>query len=95
MSEWFKERAWKVRIRQKRIQGSNPCLSATIISGEVAEWSIVLDSKSSVPPGTVGSNPTLSALKTKGLCRILHRPFFFGAWYLHENELQMGFFFHY
>jgi hypothetical protein len=28
MSEWFKERAWKVRIRQKRIQGSNPCLSA-------------------------------------------------------------------
>ena len=31
------------------------------VFGEVAEWSIVLDSKSSVPPGTVGSNPTLSA----------------------------------
>ncbi len=69
MSEWFKERAWKVRIRQKRIQGSNPCLSATIFLGEVAEWSIVLDSKSSVPPGTVGSNPTLSALIIKDLQR--------------------------
>jgi hypothetical protein len=29
-------------------------------SGEVAEWSIALDLKSSVPQGTVGSNPTLS-----------------------------------
>ncbi len=28
--------------------------------GEVAEWSIALDLKSSVPRGTVGSNPTLS-----------------------------------
>jgi hypothetical protein len=30
-------------------------------SGEVAEWSNVPDSKSGVPQGTVGSNPTLSA----------------------------------
>ena len=29
--------------------------------GEVTEWSIVPDSKSGVPQGTVGSNPTLSA----------------------------------
>ena len=29
--------------------------------GAVAEWSNVLDSKSSVPQGTVGSNPTRSA----------------------------------
>ena len=29
--------------------------------GEVTEWSIVPDSKSGVPKGTVGSNPTLSA----------------------------------
>ena len=29
--------------------------------GEVAEWSNVPDSKSGVPQGTVGSNPTLSA----------------------------------
>ncbi len=29
MSEWFKEHAWKVCIRQKRIRGSNPRLSAT------------------------------------------------------------------
>ena len=29
MSEWFKERAWKVRIRHKRIRGSNPRLSAS------------------------------------------------------------------
>lgn len=28
--------------------------------GEVAEWSNALDLKSSVPQGTVGSNPTLS-----------------------------------
>ena len=32
--------------------------------GEVAEWSNALDLKSSVPKGTVGSNPTLSVLKT-------------------------------
>ena len=29
--------------------------------GEVAEWPNVPDSKSGVPQGTVGSNPTLSA----------------------------------
>ena len=29
MSERFKERAWKVRIPQKGIAGSNPALSAT------------------------------------------------------------------
>ncbi len=28
MSEWFKEHAWKVCIRHKRIRGSNPRLSA-------------------------------------------------------------------
>ena len=28
MSEWSKEHAWKVCIRQKRIEGSNPSLSA-------------------------------------------------------------------
>jgi hypothetical protein len=33
----------------------------TSIAGEVAEWSNVPDSKSGVPQGTVGSNPTLSA----------------------------------
>jgi hypothetical protein len=29
MSEWFKEHAWKVCIRQKCIRGSNPRLSAS------------------------------------------------------------------
>ena len=33
MSEWFKEHAWKVCIRQKCIQGSNPCLSASPAEG--------------------------------------------------------------
>ena len=33
--------------------------------GEVAEWSIVPDSKSGVLQGTVGSNPTLSATLIK------------------------------
>ena len=28
VTEWFKERAWKVRIPQKGIEGSNPSLSA-------------------------------------------------------------------
>ena len=28
VTEWFKERAWKVRIPQKGIAGSNPALSA-------------------------------------------------------------------
>ena len=30
MSEWSKERAWKVRKRHNRFQGSNPCLSAKV-----------------------------------------------------------------
>ena len=28
MLEWLKRHAWKACIRQKRIRGSNPCLSA-------------------------------------------------------------------
>ncbi len=28
MLEWLKRHAWKVCKRQKRFQGSNPCLSA-------------------------------------------------------------------
>ena len=46
------------------------------IHGEVSEWSKVLDSKSSVPQGTVGSNPTLSASKIKAL-RVFAKPFCF------------------
>ena len=34
--------------------------------GEVSEWSKVIDSKSIVPQGTVGSNPTLSASEITG-----------------------------
>ena len=30
MAEWSKAHAWKVCIRQKRIEGSNPSCSATI-----------------------------------------------------------------
>ena len=33
MSEWFKEHAWKVCIRQKCIRGSNPRLSAEWLNG--------------------------------------------------------------
>ena len=32
-----------------------------MLEGKVAEWPNVPDSKSGVPQGTVGSNPTLSA----------------------------------
>ena len=28
VTEWFKERAWKVRTPQKGVEGSNPSLSA-------------------------------------------------------------------
>ena len=36
--------------------------SSNNIQGEVTEWSIVTVSKTVVPSGTVGSNPTLSAI---------------------------------
>ena len=32
MLEWLKRHAWKVCIRQKRIAGSNPALSANALS---------------------------------------------------------------
>ncbi len=31
MAEWSKALAWKVSIRQKRIEGSNPSVSATTL----------------------------------------------------------------
>ena len=39
--------------------------------GEVAEWSNVPDSKSGVPQGTGGSNPSLSAIRTESLGLLL------------------------
>jgi hypothetical protein len=36
-----------------------------MLLGEVAEWSIALDLKSSEPKGSVGSNPTLSVTKER------------------------------
>ena len=33
MLEWLKRHAWKVCKRQKRFQGSNPCLSAKTLQG--------------------------------------------------------------
>ena len=38
-----------------------------MIFGEVAEWSNVPDSKSGVPQGTGGSNPSLSAIRLSQL----------------------------
>ena len=38
-----------------------PLIQSRFEFGEVAEWPNVPDSKSGVPQGTVGSNPTLSA----------------------------------
>lgn len=41
VTEWFKERAWKVRTPQKGVEGSNPSLSA---KGKVArEASIFIE----------------------------------------------------
>ncbi len=40
VAEWLKAHAWKVCIRQKRIEGSNPSLSATnlmLVAGEKDE----------------------------------------------------------
>ena len=35
MSERFKEHAWKVCVRQKRTEGSNPSLSAIFTKGAI------------------------------------------------------------
>ncbi len=43
-------------------QCSPKSLEDVFICGEVAEWSKALVSKTSVPPGTQGSNPCLSAI---------------------------------
>jgi hypothetical protein len=61
----------------------------------VAEWSNVPDSKSGVPQGTVGSNPTLSA--SKSMNKRLSGRFFYsstnapassiGAWALNSAEI--------
>ena len=37
MLEWLKRHAWKACIRQKRITGSNPVLSAKEIFGETTK----------------------------------------------------------
>ena len=37
MSEWFKERAWRARRRDERLQGSNPCLSARAAGAETLQ----------------------------------------------------------
>lgn len=37
MSEWLKERAWKVRIPQKGIVGSNPAFSAKKFFAQAGE----------------------------------------------------------
>jgi hypothetical protein len=34
VAEWSKAHAWKVCIRQKRIEGSNPFLSAKVFESE-------------------------------------------------------------
>ena len=47
-------------MRSYKFTGSNPVLT---IIGRLAEWSNVLDLKSSVQQCTVGSNPTSSAIK--------------------------------
>lgn len=49
MSEWFKERAWKVRIPQKGIVGSNPafsavCLAISVLSEQGAKIGTTLGS---------------------------------------------------
>ena len=44
MAEWLKAHAWKACIPQG-IQGSNPCLSATLESMVYVEHRSVLDSK--------------------------------------------------
>lgn len=47
-------------------------LESLLDLGEVAEWPNVPDSKSGVPQGTVGSNPTLSAKNRFDV--VQHRP---------------------
>ena len=55
-----------------------------ITFGEVAEWSNALDLKSSVPKGTVGSNPTLSVCALLSLTQMNHKQQVFNGWHYRE-----------
>ena len=43
VAEWSKAHAWKVCIRQKRIEGSNPSCSASPPSGMLQKAPVFLD----------------------------------------------------
>jgi hypothetical protein len=54
--------------------------------GEVAEWSIVLDSKSSELKGSEGSNPSLSASNRNK--PLISRAFSFSAFPTHRHDIE-------
>ena len=43
MLEWLKRHAWKACIRQKRIRGSNPRLSAELKTGREVKTIIIIN----------------------------------------------------
>ena len=60
--KWYPIRIVKVKDCSKRTDQHSEWFF-----GEVAEWSNVPDSKSGVPQGTGGSNPSLSAIRLRQL----------------------------
>ena len=52
------------------------CHFRIVLTGEMAEWSIVAVSKTVVPSGTGGSNPPLSAIKGVNQTIVRFMPFF-------------------
>jgi hypothetical protein len=66
VAEWSKARAWKVRIRQKRIVGSNPTLSASDILLEMLDFQAFVYSTESrglprvCAPGQTRLRPSLA-----------------------------------
>ncbi len=63
MAEWFKAHAWKVCIRQKRIEGSNPSLSARNKKGPSRGAFFVSDEESwrGEPSGSIKRESVLDA----------------------------------
>ena len=51
VAEWSKALAWKVSIRQKRIEGSNPSVSARFSCGIVCRCHLPIDAQTTMRAG--------------------------------------------
>jgi hypothetical protein len=51
VAEWSKALAWKVSIRQKRIEGSNPSVSARLSCAIVCRCHLPIDAQTAMRAG--------------------------------------------